>query len=501
MAEPTDPAKLTKVQAQDAYNAAAAAIDELLDDFPNPTWDPSRMNTWLIDAVSHWMICGDNWLLADIGYKDWYKLEYSLLVQVPDLPMDLVSFACTEFNDMLDYNLDVIPLPVRRAPARHSKAMTSQLFQDTAAPGSRMTTPAPLPASSKPTTPILLSTETRAIEPGMAKCTPSPLNGRNSVPRINLLATSPKAPAPSTSNSEASKKQVTQPPADKATGAQHQMTQRRVFLAATHSSVIPGPNPAIEDSVASLPGVHEALFLPGTDDELEHVQGDLVEDDCIKEEVDTSDEDTSPPPMKMAHRLHQEPRISFIFDDTTGDLVNPYPTIFLPRYSVIQEQNLHHSARPHSSPVNPSAAYLKAAQRSKADLKKKRKDTKGKDKATGPATSLKHTHDNDDSAQNIEKLVTKKLKSKDTTVADDKVIHATPVIRRCGPGPSKPLAVTLGVGGGGFGEKVPSTAKAIKSGLKSIGVLEVKEDFGTFVNTIPCLVTTANIWALSAASS
>ena len=41
--------------------------------------------------------------------------------------------------------------------------------------------------------------------------------------------------------------------------------------------------------------------------------------------------------------------------------------------------------------------------------------------------------------------------------------------------------MTLGVGGGGFWEKVPSTAKAIKNGLKSIGVLEVEEDFGDFV--------------------
>ncbi len=56
-----------------------------------------------------------------------------------------------------------------------------------------------------------------------------------------------------------------------------------------------------------------------------------------------------------------------------------------------------------------------------------------------------------------------------------------PAIHTYGPGPSKPLAVTLGVGGGGFGEKVPPSAKVIKNGLKSIGVLEVEEDFGDFV--------------------
>ena len=41
--------------------------------------------------------------------------------------------------------------------------------------------------------------------------------------------------------------------------------------------------------------------------------------------------------------------------------------------------------------------------------------------------------------------------------------------------------MTLGVSGGGFGEKVPPLAKVIKNGLKSIGVVEVEEDFGDFV--------------------
>ncbi len=61
------------------------------------------------------------------------------------------------------------------------------------------------------------------------------------------------------------------------------------------------------------------------------------------------------------------------------------------------------------------------------------------------------------------------------------VVRATPVIRKRGPGPSKPPPVTLGVSGGGFGEKVPSTAKALKNGIKSIGVLKVDRDFGDFV--------------------
>ncbi len=101
MAEPTDPQELAKVQAQDAYNTAAAAIDDLLDDFPNPTWDSTRMDTWLIDAVSHWSSGEKNWSPAGIISKEWYKLEYSLIARVPDLLMDKVTFARTEFNELV----------------------------------------------------------------------------------------------------------------------------------------------------------------------------------------------------------------------------------------------------------------------------------------------------------------------------------------------------------------------------------------------------------------
>ncbi len=102
MAEPTDPQELAKVQAQDAYNTAAAAIDDLLDDFPNPTWDSTRMDTWLIDAVTLWSSGEKNWSPAGVVSKDWYKLEYSLIARVPDLPMDKVTFTRTEFNELVE---------------------------------------------------------------------------------------------------------------------------------------------------------------------------------------------------------------------------------------------------------------------------------------------------------------------------------------------------------------------------------------------------------------
>ena len=57
MAEPTDPQEFAVVKAQDAYNAAAAAIDDLLDNFPHSTWNSTRMDTWLIDVANHWTTC------------------------------------------------------------------------------------------------------------------------------------------------------------------------------------------------------------------------------------------------------------------------------------------------------------------------------------------------------------------------------------------------------------------------------------------------------------
>ncbi len=111
---------------------------------------------------------------------------------------------------------------------------------------------------------------------------------------------------------------------------------------------------------------------------------------------------------------------------------------------------------------------------------------------------------------------------------------ATKAVHKRGPGPSKPPPVTLGVSGKGFGEKVPSSAKLVKNGIKTIGVLSVDKDFGDFVEvdkaywnkevasfvgervcrlfscypfpdillrSIPRAVITASAWVLNAANS
>ncbi|KAK0216722.1 hypothetical protein EDD85DRAFT_798158 [Armillaria nabsnona] len=471
MAKPTDPAELAKVQAQDLYNATAVGIEDLLDDFPNPTWDTMRMDTWVIDTVTHWSNCKGNWSPTSIGSKDWYKLEYSLIARVPNLPMD-------------------------KTLAKRSKAPSSQLLQDAMAPGSRTATPTPLPATPKCAPPVTLLTE--------------------SIPSNQLQAT----PKPSTSDSGPSTKQATQPLGDNATVASHQTTQKKVkpmsirsgnvtFLLdltsllhqqpgrnfkvgppihavrstpsvqlllsrlltvdATHSSVAPGPNPVQEGSIVLLPNDEEAP-----------VQEDLVGEGGVEEVAGTNgegdnmggpdNEEGSPPPTKKARHLCQQPRISLP--------VPPAPT-----------QDLHRSTRSHTSPVNPNATYLEAAQGSKADAKKtkKKKSVKGRDKMPEAVVPRKRArNDSEEDAPVADKSVTKRLKSKESKVDEVKVVRATPVIHKYGPGPSKPPPITLGVSGGGFGEKVPSTVKALKNGIKSIGVLKVDKDFSDFVEVNKC---------------
>ncbi|KAK0430320.1 hypothetical protein EV421DRAFT_1913035 [Armillaria borealis] len=287
--------------------------------------------------------------------------------------------------------------------------------------------------------------------------------------------------------------------------------------AATRSRVIPGPDPArLEGTVLPHFSSCKPLFYPGTDDEEEQSRGVMVDEERVEDSEDEdnvvpgqednaptpplndpidvdreptqqSDEAPSPPPTKSRRQHH---RISFVFNDVTGDFEDPHPTIFLPRPRARspQDQAPRHSTRPHVSPVDQDAAYLKTTQGSKPSKVKKdqkhraessgTKDSKGKEKELA---HRKRARDEDDGASAIDKPAVKKLKSKDVKADEAEVVRATPAIRKRGPAPSKPPPVTLGISGGGFGEKVPTSAKPIKNGLKSIGVLVVEEDYGKFV--------------------
>ncbi|PBK79886.1 hypothetical protein ARMGADRAFT_1092665 [Armillaria gallica] len=473
MAEPTDPVELAKVQAQDLYNATAVAIEDLLDDFPNPTWDSTRMDTWLIDAVAHLTTCEQYWSPAGVTSKAWYKLEYSLITRVPDLAMDLVALAHMEFNELveraLDYELDVVPLPARHATSKHSKATASPSHtRPTAATtNSRAVTPAPLPVPSKTMTPVPPPPKPMTSLPQKEKA-PVPRKQQSTAAVTQKKVTlfdKPKTvnnSGPSDST-EAFQKDWSSPlhskPAqqlktvpsinDKRSRASSPTPSRALFVnAATRPNIVPGPDATLqgEGSSSALLRSREPLFLLGTDDEEEHIQEDsvtggaaLFENDGLADNTSNLDDDEpmdldkdgppsdveelSPPPTNLARRLRQEPRISFVFDEATGDFVEPHPTIFLPRPVTTPSlgQDLRRSARSRGSPVGPDTAYLKAVQGPKVDTtKKKKKDAKGKDRATETKAPRKRARTEDDTVPAKDsKLAPKKPKLKETMVIED----------------------------------------------------------------------------------
>ncbi len=178
---------------------------------------------------------------------------------------------------------------------------------------------------------------------------------------------------------------------------------------------MPGPDPSSQQAGSVVPRspIRESLFLPGTDDEGESVVQGLVADPPNDDEVEgtegedgnggaddeaDSDGDSSPIPTK-ARRL-QKPRIQFVFDDVTGDF-DPHPTIFLPRLAAPPPQGSQGT-------------------KSDATKTKKRKDAKGNDKKAGTAVTRKRSRDDDDGAPTVDKSASKKLKSNNPKVANDK---------------------------------------------------------------------------------
>ncbi|PBK81664.1 hypothetical protein ARMGADRAFT_1039175 [Armillaria gallica] len=163
---------------------------------------------------------------------------------------------------------------------------------------------------------------------------------------------------------------------------------------------------------------------PSQDNESEQGQGTPVGDafEVAVTELTTGNDDVQIPPSRTAFDreanpppyVRQEPEISFVFDDITGDW-DPYPTILLPRpqRSAPTEQEVRCSSRPHASPVGHDAAYLAAAQGSKP-----KKDKKSKNK--GPDTApCKRTRHEDIGDETTERPAVKKPRVKDVVLVSD----------------------------------------------------------------------------------
>lgn len=203
----------------------------------------------------------------------------------------------------------------------------------------------------------------------------------------------------------------------------------------------------------------------------------VVEPPLAGSEIEEPEAD-SPPPTKLAHRL-RDPVIKFVFDDSTGDFLDAYPTIFLSRPPpASQESESRRSNRAHVPPPSrdPPRNPPKITDRKKlGSTSRDQNFDKGKDKVIGPP---KRTRPDEDDVAVVDSRVAKKLK---TSKGEKKAVAATPAIRKHGPGFSKLPPVSLGVSGGGFGERVPKDLQSVDDGIESIGVLVVEEDLGDFV--------------------
>ncbi len=200
-------------------------------------------------------------------------------------------------------------------------------------------------------------------------------------------------------------------------------------LAKARSNIIPQGSSSTQGAVPFYSLSCKPLFYPGTDDEdKEDIQNPRQGQGAIDGEVFAGVGAEAPTPSAPVHPdlvpgpppyYRQDPEISFVFDDITGDW-DPYPTIFLPRpqCSVPSEQELRRSSRPRASPVGHDAAYLIAAQGSQA--KKDKKNDKHKNKGTDTAAPHKRARRGDNNEDTAGEPAPKKPKVKEVvTVSDD----------------------------------------------------------------------------------
>ncbi len=205
------------------------------------------------------------------------------------------------------------------------------------------------------------------------------------------------------------------------------------FLASSRPNVIPQEaGPSVQDQgavLSSLSNQDMPLFYPGKDDEVERgrqnqrpgatlvgLEGGIAEPIFDEDNAPTllaritSVRDAHPPPY-----VRQEPEISFVFDDITGDW-EPYPTIFLPRpqRSAPTEQELRRSSRPRASPLVMMLPILRLL---RGPNPRRTRKAKTRVPMLLPLINVTRHADNDD--ETTERPVTKKPKVKDVVIVSD----------------------------------------------------------------------------------
>ncbi|KAK0238233.1 hypothetical protein EDD85DRAFT_952415 [Armillaria nabsnona] len=435
-----------KHEALSLYKAAAALLQHKVEFPPNGDSTSQAIDEWIDEVYLQWVICSNFWKPTGIKKVSWNDAEYTLLPHLPLVNREHIDESGGRFNELVHQahkylipNLCPVPLdtsspspepelrvqmltpaplktatpPIQKPTTSATNLAVNPLSSNVRAPGSmpfhlfksplpNSTTPLPqvqLPfITSKSAQPFNASSSSQSalVKPVDASKSKPPL------PPVTLFLGSGKAMVGDNSGPSDSPnaflKDWTSPlhhkPAQQLKTVSpketlHSETPTRPSLqilavnAPDHPNVVPGPNPAQEGTVTQFHSVHGLLFLPevtGTGGEDGGNFANLLPPPTGA--ADTDDEGYSPPPIKKAHRLCQDPKISFVFDDTTGDLVDSYPTIFLSRpvAPLSPSPALRCSVCLHALPVNPNSVYLNATQGSKSNVKTKKKGLKRNDK-------------------------------------------------------------------------------------------------------------------------
>ncbi|KAK0194802.1 hypothetical protein F5146DRAFT_1132197 [Armillaria mellea] len=523
--EPKDDAMLQH-KALCIYESVASLLAHKVE-FPPPAKDIAVLDTWVEEVYSQWALCNQFWQRAGIRKKLWHDLEFQVIQVVDKIDQDDVGDSQAEFNALADrahdygVNICPIPLPHQTSPSRRlvlasptpqsgpssnkspgNTSMVRTPIQPPAHPPAQSartavsTSGSPLtirvPASStgvatKPAAPAATSLKSPQLGPSSSsqpRVLPCPIlkdSTQTGVASLTTLASNKISAAFKANESSFGAPVLLQspirPPTAGPPAASVALSALLTVNAASRPRVFPGPDPTRvdedneydSDNNAELLEESQAAIPPSTlrAPDSKYVTADTVplsNDVEDFKEVDVAEVDMvkNPPPVDSIHRHHD------------------YPV--KPVVPLSQGQDTCHSIR-HISSSNPDATYLKLVEGSKLDSRKKdKKDSKGKGKVKAETTaSRKRSWDDEDGGPILEKPVTKKQKSQGAKVVDEKVIHAMPVIQKCGPGLSKLPPVSLGVSGGGFGELVLKEFHPVNHGVESIVVLVVEEDLGDFV--------------------
>ncbi|KAK0499320.1 hypothetical protein EDD18DRAFT_1349500 [Armillaria luteobubalina] len=501
MAEPTDPKELAIVNAQDEYETSSTELDKLITSLLPQDADVAAVDLWVIDAKIHWETCTQNWHTAKVTSLEWRKLEYAFLEVFMEVPEDLVVYSCGEYNKLAKharlFNMPVASIPMSQMPSKQlaPKDSTPSSIPPIALARTHTATPAVVPlvpqmpsipspvVAPPPSTTTTLSVvvplrESLPIRPRpiFKKKTTAVPDKLSMVGRVFALdVTSPLHPDLVALVKTGLPKGVT--PSE---GSAPSSQWLQAVNAASHRQVLLGPNPIPEGSIASSSRKRTPLFFPGTDDKEEietpketakgkekevvpstnEDEEDFQSQETLSGDMDVDeDEYQSPPPTKIAWRYR-----------------SPIPSVpSAPPPITVSEVRPHHTI--HDADPNSVLFKLLGAPPVSTKL---RKGSQKKPKFNNPP--LPPPKDIADEGTMWAKRLTKKA-SKDKGIKEVPPSDIVPTKANCPCGPSRLRAppATICIQIGGFGEEVPADYKAVKNGLKSIGVLVVSRDFGKFV--------------------